>query len=671
MSKLFFPKLSVTTIKKNGKFYFPYILTCIFTIAMFYIICFIKTNEGIQKMPGAIALEYMMGAGTVIIALFAVIFLFYTNSFLIKRRKKELGLYNILGMEKRHIAKILFFETVITGVVSIITGLFFGILLSKLIFMLFAKLLSFPVPFGFSISTYGIKASICLFTLVFLLILLSNLWQIKLAKPIELLRGGNVGEKEPKTKAIMAIAGAIALGIGYYIAITTESPTDAIMLFLLTVILVIFGTYFLFSAGSIALLKMLRKNKKYYYKTKHFTSVSGMLYRMKQNAVGLANICILSTMVLVMVSGTVSLYLGAEDAIDNRHPHDITVIKEFKDKYSDRDKTLEAILKAVSSQGRTIKELTHYEYLTFTVSYSNGQFTTDSKNQFGSSDTEVFYFLTSKEYEHLTGKSADISGYNVLSYSSKRQLEDNFTLFGKTYTVKNRLESYPSTSDYAVFLMNVHYVVLSSDTVMSQIITDQLSAYGEYASSPEYEISIDIDGTNEEKIACADAVDNATREKVEYTKEDGSVSYRYNNFTDSRQKTAKQFYVLYGGFLFLGLFLGTLFMMAAGLIIYYKQISEGYDDKERFEIMKKVGMSHDEIKSTVRSQVLKVFFLPIAAAAVHIAAAFKMITKLLALMNLTNVTLFFWCTVATLIAFAAIYGLIYAMTAKIYYKIVE
>lgn len=671
MSKLFFSKLSLTTIKKNGRFYFPYILTCILTIAMFYIMCFIKTNEGIQKMPGADALEYMMEAGIVVIAIFAVIFLFYTNSFLIKRRKKELGLYNILGMEKKHIAKILFFETVITGVVSIVTGLFSGILLSKLIFMLFSKLLDFSVPFGFSISTYGIKASICLFALVFLLILLSNLWQIKLAKPIELLRGGNVGEKEPKTKAIMAIAGAIALGIGYYIAITTESPVDAINLFLLAVILVILGTYFLFNAGSIALLKLLRKNKKYYYQTKHFTSVSGMLYRMKQNAVGLANICILSTMVLIMVSGTVSLYLGTEDAIDNRYPHDITVVKEFKDKSNARDEALEAILKAVSSQGRTIKELNDYEYLTFTLSYKDGQFTTDSKNQFGSSDIEVFYFLTSKEYEHLTGKSADISGYNVLSYSSKRQLEDNFNLFGKSYTVKNRLESFPSTSDYAVFLMNVHYIVLSSDTLMSQIITDQLSAYGEYASSPKYEISIDIDGTNEEKIACADAVDNATREKEEYTEEDGSISYRYKNFTDSRQKTSKQFYVLYGGFLFLGLFLGTLFMMATGLIIYYKQISEGYDDKERFEIMKKVGMSHDEIRSTVRSQVLKVFFLPIVAAAVHIAAAFKMITKLLALMNLTNVTLFFWCTVATLIAFAVIYGLIYALTAKIYYKIVE
>lgn len=622
-------------------------------------------------MPGAVALESMMGAGIFVIALFAVIFLFYTNSFLIKRRKKELGLYNILGMEKRHIAKILFFETAITGVVSIISGLFIGILLSKLIFMLFSKLLDFPVPFGFSISTYGIKASICLFSAAFILILLSNLWQIKLAKPIELLRGGNVGEKEPKTKAIMAIVGAIALVIGYYIALTTESPTDAISLFLLAVVLVILGTYFLFNAGSIALLKLLRKNKNYYYQTKHFTSVSGMLYRMKQNAVGLANICILSTMVLVMVSGTVSLYLGAEDAIDNRYPHDITVVKEFKDKNNDRDKTLESVIKAVSSQGRTIKKLTDYEYLTFTVSYKDGKFITDTNNQFGSSGTEVFCFLTSKEYEHLTGKSADISGYNVLSYSSKRQLEDNFTLLGKTYTVKNRLESFPSTSDYAAFLMNVHYVVLSSDTLLSQIMTAQLSAYGENANLPDYEISIDIDGTYDEKIACADAVDNATREKEEYTKEDGSVSYRYKNFTDSRQKAAKQFYVLYGGFLFLGLFLGTLFMMATALIIYYKQISEGYDDKERFEIMKKVGMSHDEIKSTVRSQVLKVFFLPIFAAAVHIAASFKMITKLLALMNLTNVTLFFWCTAATLIAFAAIYGLVYALTAKIYYKIVE
>ena len=638
---------------------------------MFYIMCFIKSNEGINNMPGADSLEQIMGLGTNVIGIFSIIFLFYTNSFLIKRRKKELGLYNILGMEKRHIAKILFYETIITWVISMITGLLLGTLFSKLILLLYVKLLSFDIPFGFSISVYGIKSSLRLFSAIFLLLLISNLFRIKLAKPIELLKGGNVGEKEPKTKLLMAITGAICLGIGYYIAITTESPLDALILFFVAVILVIIGTYLLFNAGSIALLKLLRKNKNYYYKTKHFTSISGMIYRMKQNATGLANICILSTMVLVMVTGTVSLYLGAEDALRNRYPYDIKVSKTLQGKNSERDKLMQSVLDTVSAQNRKVVKIKDYESLSTVLYYDKGQFISNITNDFSSSNYEIFIFITADEYTHITGKTPNITGNDVLAYSNKRKIEDTFTVFGQTFTVKEHLENMPIFSDYRAIAMNLHFIVLSSDEVFAEVTNAQLEAYGEEASQPIYEIYLDIDGTDEEKIACAEAVDNVTRDKVEYTMDDGSIGYRYVNYMQSRQMRAKQFYTLYGGFLFLGLFLGTLFMMATALIIYYKQISEGYDDKERFQIMQKVGMSKDEIKATIRSQVLKVFFLPIIAAAIHIAAAFKMITKLLALMNLTNVPLFFWCTVATLLVFSIIYGIVYALTAKVYYKIVE
>jgi len=633
--------------------------------------CFIKSNEGINNMPGADSLEQIMGLGTNVIGIFSIIFLFYTNSFLIKRRKKELGLYNILGMEKRHIAKILFYETIITWVISMITGLLLGTLFSKLILLLYVKLLSFDIPFGFSISVYGIKSSLRLFSAIFLLLLISNLFRIKLAKPIELLKGGNVGEKEPKTKLLMAITGAICLGIGYYIAITTESPLDALILFFVAVILVIIGTYLLFNAGSIALLKLLRKNKNYYYKTKHFTSISGMIYRMKQNATGLANICILSTMVLVMVTGTVSLYLGAEDALRNRYPYDIKVSKTLQGKNSERDKLMQSVLDTVSAQNRKVVKIKDYESLSTVLYYDKGQFISNITNDFSSSNYEIFIFITADEYTHITGKTPNITGNDVLAYSNKRKIEDTFTVFGQTFTVKEHLENMPIFSDYRAIAMNLHFIVLSSDEVFAEVTNAQLEAYGEEASQPIYEIYLDIDGTDEEKIACAEAVDNVTRDKVEYTMDDGSIGYRYVNYMQSRQMRAKQFYTLYGGFLFLGLFLGTLFMMATALIIYYKQISEGYDDKERFQIMQKVGMSKDEIKATIRSQVLKVFFLPIIAAAIHIAAAFKMITKLLALMNLTNVPLFFWCTVATLLVFSIIYGIVYALTAKVYYKIVE
>lgn len=307
MSNMFYPKLAVTNIKKNGKFYFPYMLTCVGTIAMFYIMCSITFNDGLNSIPHNDSLKIILHLGCTVIGLFSVIFLLYTNSFLMKRRKKEFGLFNILGMEKRHISKIMTYETLIISFISVLLGITVGILFGKLIMMALFKFLSFKVSINSSISSKGLIISVILFSAIFLLTLLTNLAKMHLSNPIELLRGGNTGEKEPKTKIILAILGFACVGTGYYIAIVTKSPLQALTLFFLAVVLVIIGTYCLFTAGSIAVLKLMRKNKKYYYKTSHFISVSGMLYRMKQNAVGLANICILSTMVLVMISTTVCL----------------------------------------------------------------------------------------------------------------------------------------------------------------------------------------------------------------------------------------------------------------------------------------------------------------------------------------------------------------------------
>jgi putative ABC transport system permease protein len=318
MGKHFFSKLAATNIAKNGKFYLPYLITCVGAVAMFYIMCFIASDPGLDQMQGAASLRSILNLGTVVVGIFTAIFLFYTNSFLMKRRQKELGLYNILGMDKRHIAKMLFFETLLIAAGSLVAGLLCGIFLSKLLLLLMYRLLRFPIPIGFSVSTDSLLTSAALFCGVFLLNLLTNLGRIRLAKPIELLKGGQTGEREPRTKKLLTAVGVLALGGGYAIALVTESPLQAIMLFFIAVLLVILGTYCLFTAGSIAFLKLLRNNQKYYYQTKHFVPVSGMIYRMKQNAVGLANICILSTMVLVMVSGTVSLYLGMENVLDNR-----------------------------------------------------------------------------------------------------------------------------------------------------------------------------------------------------------------------------------------------------------------------------------------------------------------------------------------------------------------
>ncbi|MBP1744880.1 MAG: putative ABC-type transport system involved in lysophospholipase biosynthesis, permease component, partial [Firmicutes bacterium] len=454
MSKLFFPKLAVTNIRKNGKFYFPYLLTCIGTVAMFYIMCSITFDEGIKEMPGADSLSFILRLGCIVIAVFSVIFLFYTNSFLMKRRKKELGLFNILGMEKRHIVKIMFFETLLVAIAGIMGGILAGVLFHKLILLFLFKMINFSVPMGFSISGIGIIYSLLLFGSIFLLTLLFNLMQIKLANPVELLRGGNVGEREPKTKWLLAVAGAVTLSSGYYIAQTIESPLEALVYFFFAVILVIIGTYCLFTAGSIVVLKLLRKNKKYYYQTKHFTSVSGMLYRMKQNAVGLANICVLSTMVLVMLSTTVSLYAGVEDALDYRYPSDVSVTAKYTSEFTDSGSLLEVIGNAVKERNRSMSGFKDYKYLSFTAGRAGDAFVLDTDNMYSNSSHSLV-FLTAEEYARLTGKEAEeLAGNEVLIYSTGEHIGSSLKLQDQEYRVKEQLDSFPAVDEYSEDLMN-------------------------------------------------------------------------------------------------------------------------------------------------------------------------------------------------------------------------
>ena len=331
MGKLFFPKMAAGNLVRNRRFEFPYLLTGLITVAMFYNMTFLTFHEELKNMPGGATIPTIMNLGTMVVGLFAVIFLLYTNTFLMKRRHKEIGLYNILGMSKRHIAVVMLWETVYTCLITVVGGLLLGILLSKLMLLLLYKILFFSVSFGFMVSWKSVGITAVLFVAIYLVALLLNLLHVHLSKPVELLKGGSVGEKEPKTKVLLAILGVVTLGAGYYIAITTESPLEALMLFFLAVILVIIGTYCLFTAGSIAFLKAMKKRKNYYYQAKHFIGISGMLYRMKQNAVGLANICILSTMVLVMISTCVCLYIGTGDALNAMYPHDIIYSQSWQD----------------------------------------------------------------------------------------------------------------------------------------------------------------------------------------------------------------------------------------------------------------------------------------------------------------------------------------------------
>lgn len=664
MNKGMYTKLAITNIKNNRQFYFPYLLTGIITVAMFYIMCALESNPGIQSMPGAKDLGLILRLGIGVIGIFAVIFLFYTNSFIIKRRKKELGIYNILGMEKRHIAKILSKEAFFTAIIAIGGGLVTGVLFHKLACMLLYRMIGFNGGITFSFSKKGVMITAILFAIVYLLTYIYDLFQVQLANPIELLQSGNKGEREPKTKAIMAVLGVLCLGAGYFIAITTKNPIKALTLFFVAVILVIIGTYLLFTAGSIALLKILRRNKGYYYQTKHFTSVSGMIYRMQQNAVGLANICILSTMVLVAVSTTVSLYVGIEDIMKERYPNEINISAYYDTGAPAEDSIAPIVEKSVKESGRKIRHEEDYLELYFAAIKDQGQYSLDKEKVKTAGDrVSGFVVLTREDCKKKYNEEIpELAENEVALFTIKKTDMDTLVLENRSYHVKE-IKQFQNTEDFETIadMMDEYYYVIVNDVQdMERLWQLQKDIYQENSSSISRQVRLDIDGDSEQKKECFENIKTAL----------GPEQAKARILIDSRQSSLDEFYQIYGGFLFLGLFLGILFLMITVLIIFYKQISEGYDDKERFSIMEKVGMSNDEVKATIRSQVRTVFFLPILMAAIHVGMAFPMIKRLLSLFGLSNTALFAGCMAGTILVFALIYLLVFLKTSKTYYKIV-
>lgn len=659
-----YTKLAITNIKNNRQFYFPYLLTGIITVAMFYIMCALESNPGIQSMPGAKNLGLILRLGIGVIGIFAVIFLFYTNSFIIKRRKKELGIYNILGMEKRHIAKILSKEAFFTAIIAIGGGLVTGVLFHKLACMLLYRMIGFNGGITFSFSKKGVMITAILFAIVYLLTYIYDLFQVQLANPIELLQSGNKGEREPKTKAIMAVLGVLCLGAGYFIAITTKNPIKALTLFFVAVILVIIGTYLLFTAGSITLLKILRRNKGYYYQTKHFTSVSGMIYRMKQNAVGLANICILSTMVLVAVSTTVSLYVGVEDIMKERYPNEINIRAYYDTGAPSEDSIAPIVEKSVKESGRKIRHEEDYLELYFAAIKDQGQYSLDKEKVKTAGDrVSGFVVLTREDCKKKYNEEIpELAENEVALITIDKTDMDTLVLENRSYHVKE-IKQFQNTEDFETIadMMDEYYYVIVNDVQdMERLWQLQKDIYQENSSSISRQVRLDIDGDSEQKKECFENIKTAL----------GPEQAKARILIDSRQSSLDEFYQIYGGFLFLGLFLGILFLMITVLIIFYKQISEGYDDKERFSIMEKVGMSNDEVKATIRSQVRTVFFLPILMAAIHVGMAFPMIKRLLSLFGLSNTALFAGCMAGTILVFALIYLLVFLKTSKTYYKIV-
>lgn len=674
MSRLY-SRLAAANIKNNRQFYLPYILTGILSVAMFYLMMAMQDNPGIETLGGgAEDIRMILTFGVAVVGVFVSIFLFYTNSFIMKRRKKELGVYNILGMEKKHIAKVLFLETLFTAVVSIVGGLAFGILFNKFLTMILYRLTGLVTSIPFYISRTGCINVVKLFLLIYGAALFYNLMQIKLANPIELLHSTNTGEREPKTKILLTLLGFATLGGGYYMALTVTNAIQALTMFFVAVLLVIVGTYCLFTAGSIALLKLLRKNKKYYYQTRHFTTVSGMIYRMKQNAVGLANICILSTMVLVTISTTVCMYIGVEDVLDTRYPSEISAVAYFSELPGDRTEIERVMTESLKNSGRVITKQRGYLDVAYTAVRQENGFSANgigAGTDYDVSDVAMVTILTREDYERYSGeKIAELKEGEVVLTAVPAFEGETVILDGMEFTVKEICPFPGDEETYLSMMSGACYVVVPDEKALNEIFQTIKSGWNSERVELKfrYEMSIDINGTGEEKLAA----ETAMREAVsawESQNAAGQPDYSYT-YIECRQENRDSFYNLYGALFFLGMFLGVLFLMVTVLIIFYKQISEGYEDRERFAIMEKVGMSNEEVKRAIRSQVLTVFFLPIAVAVVHVIMAFPMITMLLECLNLTNVTLFAACVAGTALVFGIIYLLVYLLTSRSYYKIV-
>ncbi len=642
--------------------YIPFVLSCILTIMMYYMVSSLSMNPNMMNMIGGDVMQQILSLGIYVITVFAVIFLFYTNSFLIKRRKREFGLFNILGMEKKHLSIVIALESMIVFLVSMVLGIGIGILLDKAFYLLIAKMLNASIALGFYISYQSIVNSIILFLIIFVLMYLFSLIQINLSNPIELLHGDQHGEKEPKTKWLLAIIGLICLGTGYYMSVSIQDPVTAFAFFMVAVILVVIGTYMLFTAGSIVILKLLRKNKRYYYKTNHFISVSNMIYRMKQNAVGLGNICILSTMVLVMLSTTISLWVGMNDIIETRFPRDITVSINSVDS-NQALYTIDDMNYAIEQAGIQTEDELVYRTLSVSAFNQGNTYTFGNENMSlqDISNVVVLYFITLDDYNRTEGTNVSLAPDEVLVFPSGKQFDHKtIDIASNTFKVKGILDSIKADSNYSANLQNSMFVVVDSMDTLFMIDDLQKQAYGDNASY--IHTSYDFNLSKSEEMSVKEATDALI---ANYP---GDTTYM---MVDTQEGNYEDLLSLYASFLFIGIFLSFLFIMATVLIMYYKQITEGYEDKKRFEIMQKVGLDKREVKKTINSQVLTVFFLPLVVAAIHIVFAFPMIEKMLRLLYLDNTNLYIMTTVICFGVFALVYVLIYFLTSKVYYGIVR
>lgn len=660
MNNRFFSSLALRNIKSNKQLYIPYLLSSTTIIMMFYLMASLLTNKFVQERSSSLATLFMIG--TVVIGIFSVIFILYTNSFLIKRRKKEIGLYGILGLEKKHVAKILFFETVFTSFLSIAVGLLSGFVFGRLFFMLLNYLLRLPIDITYSTSGLTMLATIALFIGIFGIMFLYNVSQFTFANPIKLLKGKQEGEKEPKGSIILFILSLAFLAWGYGISVTIPDPLAAISNFFLAVLLVIIGTYLLFISGSIFILKALKKNKRIYYQPGAFISISGMLYRMKQNAVGLANICILASMVIIAVSTTVTIFVDSEETLENRYPfeNNVTLFGEVENPEEMNTRFFEFqddLWKTTEAAGLEVTENKGYREMSLFGRLQENEFVVDG-NLAEPEESILLMILPLEDFNEMTGKSVTLEGDEALYYhSTTTDKKESLTIGTETYKlteVENEFDgNMDLTESMALVVPEVSHLLKITENFKEQFPESNYLTI-------DAQIGWNTSGTEEQKEGLAKQLES------EYGWNAGG-----NNIYESRLLQREEWYSLNGGFLFLGIFLGLLFTIGTVLITYFKQVSEGFDDREKFQIMQKVGLDKEMIEESTRSQIVWMFLLPIVIATIHVIFAYPIVRKLLLIFGVTNEITWLLSFIGVVIAFAAIYWVIYRLTSRVYYSIVK
>ena len=673
----FYIRLAKDGIMKNRKLYFPYILTCICMIMMFYIIYYLGFSADFTSVRGGDMLQSFLMLGVFVIAIFSLIFLYYTNSFLIRRRKKEFGLYNILGMGKRNLVKILVWENILTAALSIVSGLLLGIVFSKLAELAALRILGGKTGFAIRVEPKPVIVTAVLFIGIFLLIMLRMIFYIFRLRPVEMLKSENVGEKPPKANWILALIGVALLAGAYYLAVAVIDPLSAMLMFFIAVVMVIIATYLLFISGSVVLCKLLQKNKKYYYKTKHFVSLSSMIYRMKRNGAGLASICILSTMVLVTLSSTVCLYAQTEDGIQKRYPHDITM-ELTSDDYSETEPYKEIVSEVLSEYGEEAENVEDFHMYSIAGFQYGDEFRLSMADysETGAGDIESIrsiYMIDLEAYNRLTGENREMADDEFLLYPFKADYDyDTISIAGVGTWNVELLEQQPFPVGAAQANAEGSYFIVAKDLSVIQQIEEYRNSL---AQEDDSLIATYIEESYGFDLACDDEkqteIYNTILERIgALTSQENGVEYPHY-FIDSKAGGRIDYIAINGGLFFLGVLLGAVFLFGTVLIMYYKQISEGYEDQDRFDILMKVGMTRKEVKQSINSQVLTVFFLPLVTAGIHLAFAYPLISKILLLMSATEEKILIIVTICCYLVFALFYVIVYMITSKGYYTIVS